>query len=136
MLPEVCEASHPCLLKKCIAERPRSKTPNYMNPQALALSVYSLTSVQSCFSPAPFLSRLLIAGEHLPLQTLSKQLLWKNSACRQIPTLHQTFSQVLGNQQRIYRQKALPLWRSCFRGVPGNAERVAPPIIFLPLRQV
>lgn len=124
------------LKKKCIAERPRRKTPNYMNPQALALSVYSLTSVQSCFSPAPFLSRLLIAGEHLPLQTLSKQLHWKNSTCRQIPTLHQTFSQVLGNQQRICRQKALPLWRSCFRGVPGNAERVAPPLIFLPLRQV
>lgn len=108
MLPEVCEASHPCLLKKCIAERPRSKTPNYMNPQALALSVYSLTSVQSCFSPAPFLSRLLIAGEHLPLQTLSKQLLWKNSTCRQIPALHQTFSQVWGISKEYTDKKPCP----------------------------
>lgn len=110
----------------------------------LAPSVYSLTSVQSCFSP-PIPFTLWMASEYLTLQTLSKQLRWKNSTCPRIPPLQPTFPQVWGLGKEYTDKKPCPMevllqqgtWEhGCLHSQAVRAGRAALPLIFLPLGQV
>lgn len=143
MLPEVCEASHPCLLQKFIAGRPRSKTPNYINPQAFgSLCIQSDFFCPVLLLPRPIPFRLLLVNILYYQHFLSICFGRTQPADEYLLCIRHSLG--AGESAKNIQTKALTPWRSCFRGVPGNtAARVvkqcmregSPPISFLPLRQ-